>query len=525
MRDETVIAIVGGGASGLAVTYKLIAEILKQDQKPNLTIYFIDRKRHFGRGLAYDGDISTNLLNTRAAFISPIAGDPGHFLRWLTENEREWRDDFPGLKVTPDAFLPRPLFGLYLEHLFAEVTKTALRLGSRVIAVNAEVTDIEIIGENDLVVQTDQALAIRSDYVVLCCGNLPSTEFRDLADRPNFFVSPYPIRSLSRAVPKGARVGVAGTRLGAIDTIVGLAGNDPDATFHAFSRSGRLPSVRGTQGRYVPRLLNHEHLASLVAQKGRLRLQDMLDLILAEIEIAQDGAPFDPAPFFGPPPAPLEFLDREIASSDGKPRMWQAVLYATNAIMDYAWAHLDEGDKALFLRDHFSTWVAYRVSIPIENAMRLRDLILRDRLHIHPGASRIIPDADGSGFRVTMHRSGGMREEVPVDAVVCATGTPRDVHALDSRLTRNLLAKGIAQADRFGGILVDHETGQVRGIAGQSSAHLIAIGELTSGAYFFTSVLEVIARHAAERAATIIRRITTQPETVPRTLRRAAAQN
>jgi uncharacterized NAD(P)/FAD-binding protein YdhS len=472
MKEECVVTIIGGGATGLSVAYHLIAQAQEQRADVRLSIYLLDTRRHVGRGLAYDVDSRTNLMNTRAGLISPIAGDPGHFHRWLSDNRPVWESEFPSLSADADSFLPRPLFGLYLEHLFEEVNRMALRQGSRINAVREEVTEVKMLAGRDFVVRTASNLAIRSNYVVLCCGNLPSREFLHLEGQPGFFRSPYPVQGLVRSIRPDADVAVVGSRLSAIDTVLGLAERGHAGALHCFSRSGRLPSVRGSQGRYVPRLLTPANLEAMVARNGVLRLPEIVDLIVEEIELADGGVPFDASEFLSGPSSPIEFLDREIAEA-GRPRMWQAVLYATNTIMDYMWAHLAEEDRDLFLRRFFSTWLSFRVSIPAENAIRLRGLLASGRLQLHTGPCDVRPDRDG-GFVVASGRDGEVL--VPAQAVVFATGTPRDARLLDSRLLRSMMGKGIAQPDRFGGISVESATGRVRAINGSCHPHLYAVG-------------------------------------------------
>lgn len=68
--------------------------------------------------------------------------------------------------------------------------------------------------------------------------------------------------------------------------------------------------------------------------------------------------------------------------------------------MDYMWAHLAEEDQGLFLRRFFSTWLSFRVSIPVVNAIRLWTLLASGRLQFHAGPSNARPDP-GNGFVVT----------------------------------------------------------------------------------------------------------------------------
>ncbi len=503
MKSESVVVIVGGGAAGISTAHHLIDEAARQTPMPRLTIYVAESRPRIGSGNAYEADWETNLMNTRAGVISPVAGDPGHFLRWVEANGALVMDQFPGWRVAADSFVPRPMLGLYLEHLFRETCGRALRNGSRIIPIHEEVVDIDIAGPNELLVQTASNLTIRANHVVLCQGHLPSREMGDLLPQPGVFATPYPVRRVVRAIDRDADVALIGSRLSAVDAMLGLAAAGHRGRIHCFSRSGRLPSVRGTQERYTPTLMTVERVQRMVAAKGVLRLADVVGLVRAEIALAE-GPDFDFAPFLVPAPEPLAYLDQEIAAA-ASPRLWQAVLYASNAVLEYAWHHLAEADKDRFVRDQFSHYIAFRVSIPVENAIRMRDLIREGRVEIHTGAVTV--GARGGDGKYRIARKGGAEAEgavTAVDAVIGCLGTPRDATKLDSVLLGRLFTKGLARPDRFGGLQVDHATGQLRGAGGALHADLTVIGDLTAGTHFFTSVLEVLARHARMRAGAIV---------------------
>ena len=85
--------------------------------------------------------------------------------------------------------------------------------------------------------------------------------------------------------------------------------------------------------------------------------------------------------------------------------------------------------------------------------------------------------------------------------LVAATGSASRIEDADSPLMRDLLASGLVVPHRFGGVDCVFETGQVvsrPGIANGES-RMFALGPITSGAYFFTTALEIVERQAAQR--------------------------
>ncbi|APQ11038.1 hypothetical protein BJP27_05825 [Pseudomonas oryzihabitans] len=501
-----VITIVGSGASSVSLIDALLENLcLKNNIAPDLTIFLIDKRPQFGRGLAYADDTSTSLLNTRASFISPFSDKPGHFYNWLLQNKSIWEDDFPDVVLSPEAFLPRSLFGNYLTHMVQSLSKKAVEIGCRVITINDEAYRITFAHDGKVVVSTRANLSFPSDHVVLSCGNGESIEYKIFENTPGFFSSPYPIKRTTRVIPKDARVAIIGSRLSAIDMAIGLksGGHTGPITFH--SRTGSLPGVRGIQGRYKPKYLTPQLVQEHIHNHGKLSLNELLDWTMKELAAAgQTGVPtIEELTKTCRQPAPLQYLEHEINSARIA-RPWQAVLYATNSIMDLIWPAMPMEDKLRFW-PYMSWWLSHRVSIPIENAQKIYSLLKSGELNIVAG-DLTLEALPNSGFCIRVTDNGNIQEH-EYDTLVVATGTPRDPSLLDNELVQNMLAQGTAIADPFGGVQVSADRGSLRGSSGRFDDRITVLGELTSGTYFFTSALEINARHAANRATIIIERL------------------
>ncbi|MDX6571752.1 MAG: hypothetical protein QOC86_908, partial [Gaiellales bacterium] len=100
-----VVAVVGGGASGTL----LAAQLLRSG---GARVVLIERGDRIGRGVAYGTGFRGHLLNVPAAGMSGLPGDHGHFLRFARAH---W-----DAAVEPTSFVPRMIYGGYLEALLAE---------------------------------------------------------------------------------------------------------------------------------------------------------------------------------------------------------------------------------------------------------------------------------------------------------------------------------------------------------------------------------------------------------------------
>lgn len=85
------IVVVGAGASSLSFLHSLVNKVKPYE---HFNIIVIDKDRDYGCGNAYKDDVSTNLLNTKAGYITIDKERKGDFFNWLNKNESNWRSDF-----------------------------------------------------------------------------------------------------------------------------------------------------------------------------------------------------------------------------------------------------------------------------------------------------------------------------------------------------------------------------------------------------------------------------------------------
>lgn len=484
------IAVVGGGSTSVSFIYHYLKQHDLGCDLPR-TIYLCEKRGSFGPGAAYDDDLGTNILNTKCGFITPFDDKPSDFFHWLSQEEQKWRPDFQNFKLDVDSYAPRPLFGKYLQSRMGWLIKEAAARSINILQINAEVVDVHSAGKN-YIISTDCHLTLKADYIFFFCGTMPAKMASIKNNSSVFIQSPYPIKELPRRVGLDSAVAIVGSRLGCIDAVIGLVkqGHTGEITIH--SRSGFFPSVRGSQGRIKNKVLTVNTIDALVKEKGKLQISDLALLVRKEISL-QDNIPLVG---FELPVAPtdiLKFLRSEIESAS-KFRTWQAVLYTTNLIIDKMWSSLRDEDKSEFLSKYFSIFMAYRVSIPVENAKLILSYMESGQVKFRSGAFEV--ESSSNGNPVIEMKANKSREILKYDYVINATGSPRDVMSLDSNLIEQMLSRGMMSAHDFGGVQVDTNSYQLINSLGGVQERLYVVGELTSGAFFFTSALDINARHA-----------------------------
>jgi len=504
------VVVIGGGSIGVSFVHQLVEEASEREEQA-LRISVIEKSGRAGGGEAYQNDSDTNILNTRADTMSAICGKPNDFLDWLRAREADWRRHYPDIEIEKGAYMPRGLFGCYLESVFASAEKRARNVGVTLELVGGEAEDIVPLAEGFAVILAD-ARRIEADYVMLCPGNLPSNAFPHLEGVEGYFNTPYPLGQLAAHIDKNSPVGVVGASLSGIDTVLGLVKHGHTGKLVCVSRRGRLPSVRGQNNRrYHPEIITAENVRLLAeAAGGHLTLEQVAGLIVKEIEHADDR-PFDLAEVLNNEASAYDYLQEEITLAQGKERLWQSVIYSLNSVIATVWHCLADEDKARFLSDYRSLWLSYRVSFPVKNAIQLKRIMRIDRLSLLPGLQSIEYDSKAKQFHMELvDPRTGFSSLVRTRYVVNATGYTSDVSQCKVPLIQSLVERGLARPSPFTGFDVDFHTGTVVGDSPLHADRLYALGALATGTWLLTNVFDVNVRHAHNAARRIMSQIEAQ---------------
>jgi uncharacterized NAD(P)/FAD-binding protein YdhS len=211
----SVVAIVGGGASGVLCALHLIRRA-----PAGARIVMIEPAPELGHGVAYGTTDPGHLLNVRAQELSAFPDQPDHFTSWARQ-----RGPAEG-----SAFLPRMRYGAYLRSLAPDIEH-----------IRARALHLLPNGSRVQIVLSD-GIHCQADRVVLAPGASPSRWPAPLGDAdPRWVLDPWREDALRVAHP-GEPVLLVGTGLTAIDVALSLhaAGH---RQIIATSRHGLLPAA------------------------------------------------------------------------------------------------------------------------------------------------------------------------------------------------------------------------------------------------------------------------------------------
>ncbi len=213
-RRPNVIAIIGGGASGV-----LTAAHLLRTAPAASHVMIIEPRPELGRGIAYGSTDLGHLLNVRAGRMSALPEDPDHFTAWA----RRHTDADSG------SFLPRFLYGEYLVSVVGPVEH-----------VRSVAVDVAAVGSRTEITLSDGSRRL-ADRVVLALGSSPVWPEALTADGSRWISDPWAPGALADLSPDDP-VLLVGTGLTAIDVATSLHGAG-HRQIVATSRHGLLPGT------------------------------------------------------------------------------------------------------------------------------------------------------------------------------------------------------------------------------------------------------------------------------------------
>ncbi|OLP42555.1 FAD/NAD(P)-binding protein [Rhizobium oryziradicis] len=435
------IVIIGGGASGIVMAAHLFQN---RNEVDKFRITIVEAGPHLARGLAYSTSNPSHLLNVRAAQISAFADVPDDFVRWLDIHH-------PGA-TAGDGFVPRMLYGDYLEKLLHTLTTSAQAAPVQIIA--QECCGLRPLEAGAEVLLADGSV-LPAHFVVIAAG----FGTRQASDGP--LLDPW-----AQEVPddREARVVILGTGLTMVDKVLSLLDAGHQGPILAISRKGLLPRPHGP---------HHP-----------------LSLSTADIPL---GASIHYL---------MRWLTQLVAAHQAVGGNWRDVMDGLRPHIQTVWKHLPKDSRARFLRHAASLWDIHRHRMPQTQAARLQAALHEKKLEIKKG--RFV-DALAYNDRTILtfyNIASNSCCELEADAVYDCRGIRRRaVHGLPP-LLGSLLKQGQARQDCLGlGLEFDGNFSLIDA-HGKSSNRIFGMGPVTLGTFWETIAIPDIrlqAQHIARQ--------------------------
>ena len=448
------IVIVGAGFSGAIVATNL----LRLSREQPLRVVLVDREPP-ARGVAYARRSYRYLLNVPAGRMSASSADPMGFLNFA-------RRSLPS--STENDFLPRELYGQYLESLLASAALAApphvhlVRVRGSVIAIERP--------HRTSVIQAhlDDGRAISADTLVLASGNpppapLPGSEALPSSSR--YVEDPW--EAPASAFRSGETVLIVGTGLTMADVVLaGSAATKGETAIHTLSRHGLVPPPQTSF-----RQLNDELDSAPLKEAASISMRRLVRAIRTLSD------------------------DIELRGGD-----WREAIAFVRTLAPVLWQHLPLVERRRFLRHVRCYWDNHRHRLPDTAWCALNELRRRGSLHVHAGRLLGLKQV-GRRIRVTWRARGARGQTTMlVDRVINCTGPNYDVRRCGPRLLRSMIAQGIAVPDPLGLGLTTDAFGALVDASGRVAGNIYYIGPMLRPNHWETTAVQELRMHAEKLA-------------------------
>ncbi|WP_256753304.1 FAD/NAD(P)-binding protein [Mesorhizobium sp. Mes31] len=423
-RTNSII-IVGGGASGVV----LAAHLLKSPN-PDLRVTLIEKRPHFGQGIAYSTLLSAHVLNVSAAGMSAYADDPGNFWRWLQGHGLVDQEQTP---QTP-FYAPRSIYARYLGELLDELEAREQPTG-RLRLIHEESLSITPTASG-VEVALANGTSVVAHLAILATGH---------EEQP---AQGHAIRMGSEAdtaLPPHSRVMVLGTGLSMVDAFLSLEQRGHRGDIIAVSRRGLLPSPH---------------------RKG-----NPIKLDVADIPLGTQLSYF--VGWF-----------RDLIRENQKAGIdWRDVVDGLRPFNQKIWQNWPSSAKRRFVEHTKAWWDIHRHRMAPEVYARVTEAVQSGRIRLVAG--RVVGITTAGGFTVEVQsRHTQRRETFDVARIYDCSGIVRDISTSSNTVVRSLVDRGLARPDPLRiGLDVSANCEIIAG-DGSASAKILAVGPLTRGTFF-----------------------------------------
>lgn len=433
-----VIAIIGAGFSGLVTAYELVA----QTKKP-IKILLFDGSPYAKKGIAYTTDCPLHLLNIHAINMGALHTDPEHFFKWMSNHPT-----FKDLPIHPHSFIPRMIYGKYLEEFFSHTNSVQY--------IPENIIDIE----DPLKVKTEKG-EYKVDAVLLALGVPGSQKLAGIKPSPRLLEALWPdfadmkkAKALLEKCDEKSVVGIIGSGLTMLDAI---------ATLHYLKYPGKI---------------------IVFSQKGLLP-QSHLDTPDAHTAIKHEN--FEPKA--------LDIL-RKIRTLTSSSNSWYKIIDGMRPITSQLWKKLPLKEKQKVIRHLFTLWNSHRHRAAPEIRKLIHQYLTQGQLEFIKKRAHSIEDK-GNKIAIKIPDS-----QILVDLAINCSGPELYIRKHPSPLIQNVLKKGYGKEDELGmGFMVDSRGA----LLGKVPSKIFTLGALLFGTHFeTTSVPELreqchtVAKHILE---------------------------
>ncbi|MBV6749151.1 FAD/NAD(P)-binding protein [Pseudomonas chlororaphis] len=457
------VLIIGGGLSGAM----LAVQLLRLEGRRRILI--VEPRAELGRGEAYSATELGHTLNGNAARMSVDPDNADDLTQWLQAYIADggWPESDQQHVPVSELFMPRGIFGLYVQQRLAEARERGTTWGSTAEHVRGEVVDLQA-DSSAVVLTLADGRQLQGASAVLATGMFPAarTRQKQSSGLNAAAVDPWDVTTMSRLDPQGT-VLIIGSGLTMVDAVVSLEQAGHRGPIRVISRHGLLPHVRRQPPTWVDFLAADHSIRSPLQLLREVRRQCTFAL-----ETGID---------------------------------WQAPLDTVRAHIGRLWSQASDVQRRQFVRHVRPWWESHHHRSPPLSAELVERLYKEGRLTIEAASLKGLDEPrDGQVSIFIRPRGEAQTRTVTGAALINSTGIEYDWRRVDRPLPQQLLARRLIRpgplalgiAADIGGAVVDAE--------GDISTRLFAMGPPLRGMWWESTAVTDVASQAKALAARLV---------------------
>jgi uncharacterized NAD(P)/FAD-binding protein YdhS len=456
------IGIIGAGFSGTMTAVNLI-----ENSNEIIEILLFEKENPIGKGIAYSPYSKKQLLNVPTSKMSAFKELPDHFFNWVKSIEEYKNVDE---SILAGAFLPRYIYGQYIEFVWNEALANAKAKSIKVRILRSNIIDLERKNaEIELIGGKDERFIV--DYCVLATGNLvprnQTIENMDFYSSSNYFQNPWKMESVEN-LSKNENVLVIGNGLTMVDTVLALQERNFKGIIYSISPNGY-------------HILSHRHApikySKLVDElPEELDLKSIRNLIVKHVRAVRKlGVSAEP------------------------------VIDSLRPFSQNIWRNFSLSDKREFLRKYRHAWGVARHRIPIHMNDFLLKLMFSIKLKVFAGKIKSLNEVNGTIEVSFIEKNSRTEEKIYVSRVINCTGPESNIQLSQSQLLKKCLEKGIISQDEFYlGFNADPTNYQLIGANGEVQNNIFTLGTNLKGIFWESTAVNELRTQAQNLANYIV---------------------
>lgn len=390
------IIIIGAGFSGVMTAVNLI----KFSEQP-LKIYLADSRKERAKGLAYSTNNDLHLLNVPAGKMGAFHDDIENFYKWIKEHYSQFK---------ADDFVPRRIYGEYLDSIFSEYKKKALSKNIQLNEINDKAIDITIINNRYQVAFKYHEMII-ADKVILATGNFPprniSVTTPEFYKSESYFQNPWGEKVFEKLTDNN--ILLIGSGLTMVDLVLSLFQRNYHGKVYVISPHGYIPRVHEKTQDY-PYFFDENNLPETVKHAFKI-------------------------------------IKNEIKKAEKQGISWHSVVDSIRPFTQKIWLNFSTEEKNKFMKYLRHRWGVLRHRMAPQVSEIFNSLLKNKQIEIFAGKIISFDESENNIKVVFKNRKSNNIQEIRVEKVINCTGPESDITRIDDQLIKNLLEKKLIKPD------------------------------------------------------------------------------